>query len=67
MERDRAELEILLSAVQDTQRAFWNALYDLEGALGDDVELEGSGDYEGCTVDDLIAMAEKQDEDEEDE
>lgn len=47
------EIDELLSAARDAQTEFWNALADLEGALG--CEVDGTQDLELVTVESLIS------------
>jgi hypothetical protein len=55
--------EALLEAAQEAQTAYWEALHDLEAALGD-IEIDGTRDLQGLTLDDL-AEDDDSDEDEE--
>jgi hypothetical protein len=41
------ERKLLLAEVQSTQTAFWNALSELEGELG--VEIDGNQDFENVS------------------
>lgn len=50
---DRTEAESLLLQAQLAQTAFWDAMLELETALGG-IEIDDSQDLEGKTIDDLI-------------
>lgn len=63
-----AEIKAALELAQATQGAFWDALRELEEALGDDVELNlDNNDLENYDVDDILALADKDEEEEDDE
>jgi hypothetical protein len=57
---DRELIDALLSATTERQRLDWNALNDLEGALGCEIDGEAIGSHD---VDRLIALAERDDSD----
>lgn len=52
-EREKENLsdEELLEKVQETQSNFWEALGDLENALG--IEIDGTQDFEQMTLEDI--------------
>lgn len=60
---NRAELERLLTVAQEKQTEYWDALKDLESELGS--EFDGD-DISTWSVDSLIALAENEDEESED-
>ena len=51
---DRAKAEDLLAAAAQLQAAFWDALLELEGALGG-IEIDGNRDLSETTIDELLA------------
>ena len=51
---------LALDRVQQTQSAFWEALGELEALTG--AELDGTRDYSADTVDDVLEMAEEEEE-----
>ena len=50
---DRAKAEDLLAATTQLQAAFWDALLELEGALGG-IEVDGNRDLSETTIDELL-------------
>jgi hypothetical protein len=50
---DRAKAEDLLAAAAQLQAEFWDALLELEGALGS-IEIDGNRDLSEATVDELL-------------
>ena len=60
----KEELDYIAAALelaQTTQGAFWDALRELEEALGDDVELDlDDNDLENYEVDGLLALVDKE-------
>jgi hypothetical protein len=50
---DRAKAEDLLAAATQLQAAFWDALLELEGALGG-IEIDGNRDLSEATIDGLL-------------
>jgi hypothetical protein len=46
--------EELLAAAAQLQAAFWDALLELEGALGS-IEIDGNRDLSETTIDELLA------------
>jgi hypothetical protein len=51
---DRAKAEDLLAAATQLQAAFWDALLELEGALGG-IEIDGNRDLSETSIDELLA------------
>ncbi len=54
---DRQAAEAALERVRDTQSAFWDALRELEGELGRDLDDEEGADFTDMTLDDLLESA----------
>jgi hypothetical protein len=54
---DRAKAEDLLAAATQLQAAFWDALLELEGALGG-IEIDGNRDLSETTIDELLVEEE---------
>ena len=50
---DRAKAEELLATAAQLQAAFWDALLELEGALGG-IEIDGNRDLSETTIDELL-------------
>ena len=50
---DRAKAEDLLATAAQLQAAFWDALLELEGALGG-IEIDGNRDLSETTIDELL-------------
>jgi hypothetical protein len=50
---DRANAEDLLAAAAQLQAAFWDALLELEGALGG-IEIDGNRDLSEASIDELL-------------
>ena len=50
---DRAKAEDLLAAATQLQAAFWDALLELEGALGG-IGIDGNRDLSETTIDELL-------------
>jgi hypothetical protein len=51
---DRARAEELLTAAAELQASFWDALSQLERALGD-IEIDGTRELSATTIDQLIS------------
>ena len=51
---DRAKAEDLLATAAQLQAAFWDALLELEGALGG-IEIDGNRDLSETSIDELLA------------
>ena len=50
---DKAKAEELLATATQLQAAFWDALFELEGAL-DGIEIDGNRDLSETTIDELM-------------
>jgi hypothetical protein len=50
---DRTTCEELLATAAQLQAAFWDALLELEGALGG-IEIDGNRDLSETTIDELL-------------